>query len=242
MTALADQIAVVTGASSGIGKAIALALVAQGTRLCLVGRNRQAMEAVAANARAMAPRVLISPTDLTQDGHVERLALELQREFGQIDVLVHSAGVFSRGTLQSAPVHDLDRQYRTNVRAPYLLTQALLPMLKVRPGQIVFINSTAGLQARAGVSQYAATKHALKAIANSLREEVNAEGIRVLSVFPGNTATPLQESICQMEGRVYQPELLLQPEDVAAVVVNTLSLPRSAEVMDVRVRPMVKSY
>ena len=242
MATLADQIAVVTGASSGIGKAIALALMAQGTRLCLVGRNREAMEVVAANARAMAPRVLISPADLTQDVHVERLALELQREFGQIDVLVHSAGVFSRGTLQSAPVYDLDRQYRTNVRGPYLLTQALLPMLKVRPGQIVFINSTAGLQAQAGVSQYAATKHALKAIANSLREEVNAEGIRVLSVFPGNTATPLQEIICQMEGRAYQPEILLQPEDVAAVVVNTLSLPRSAEVMDVRVRPMIKSY
>lgn len=242
MTALADQIAVVTGASSGIGKAIAIALAAQGTKLCLVGRNREAMEAVAAHAHSMAPRVLMSPTDLTQDAHVERLASELQREFGQIDVLVHSAGVFSLGKLQNAPVHALDSQYRTNVRAPYLLTQALLPMLKVRPGQIVFINSTAGLQARAGVSQYAATKHALKAIANSLREEVNAEGIRVLSVFPGNTATPLQETICQIEGRLYQPELLIQPEDVAAVVVHTLSLPRSAEVMDVRVRPMVKPY
>jgi NADP-dependent 3-hydroxy acid dehydrogenase YdfG len=242
MTALADQIAVVTGASSGIGKAITLALAAQGARLCLVGRNREAMEAVAANARAMAPRVLISPTDLTQDAHVERLALELQREFGQIDVLVHSAGVFSQGKLQSAPVHDLDRQYRTNVRAPYLLTQALLPMLKVRPGQIVFMNSSVGLQARAGVSQYAATKHALKAIADSLREEGNADGIRVLSVFLGRTATPLQETIFQTEGRVYKPELLIQPEDVAAVVVNTLSLPRTAEVMDVSVRPMVKSY
>ena len=115
-------------------------------------------------------------------------------------------------------------------------------MLKVRPGQIVFINSTVGLQARAGVSQYAATKHALNAIANSLREEVNADGIRVLSVFPGNTATPLQEIICQIEGRLYQPEILIQPEDIAAVVVNTLRLPRSAEVMDVRVRPLVKSY
>ena len=205
MTALADQIAVVTGASSGIGKAITLALALQGTRLCLVGRNREALEAVAATACAMAPRVLISPTDLTQDAHIERLALELQREFGQVDVLVHSAGVLSQGTLQSAPVHDFDRQYRTNVRAPYLLTQTLLPMLKVRPGQIVFMNSSVGLQARAGVSQYAATKHALKAIADSLREEVNADGIRVLSVFLGRTATPLQETIFQIEGRVYKP-------------------------------------
>ena len=118
MTALTDQIAVVTGASSGIGKAIALALAAQGARLCVVGRNREALEAVASQARAMAPRVLISPTDLTQDAHVERLALELQQEFGQVDVLVHSAGVYVRGTLQSAPVHDLDRQYRTTSVPP----------------------------------------------------------------------------------------------------------------------------
>ena len=227
MTALTDQIAVVTGASSGIGKAIALALAAQGARLCVVGRNREALEAVASQARAMAPRVLISPTDLTQDAHVERLALELQQEFGQVDVLVHSAGVYVRGTLQSAPVHDLDRQYRTNVRAPYLLTQVLLPMLKVRPGKSCL--SIRLLACRPGrCSQYAATKHALNAIANSLREEVNADGIRVLSVFPGDAATPLQEIICQIEGRLYQPEILIQPEDIAAVVVNTLRLPRSA--------------
>jgi len=242
MAALADQIAVVTGASSGIGKAIALALAAQGARLCLVGRNREAMETIAASMHTMVPRVCISQTDLILDADIERLALELQRELGQVDVLVHSAGVLFQGPLQSAPVHDLDRQYRTNVRAPYLLTQALLPMLKVRPGQIVFINSSVGLQARAGVSQYAATKHALKAIADSLREEVNADGIRVLSVFLGRTATPLQEAIFQIEGRVYRPELLLQPEDIAAVVVNTLSLPRSAEVTEVSVRPLVKSY
>ena len=242
MTALTDQIAVVTGASSGIGKAIAQALAVQGARLCLVGRNREAMEVMAASMRSTAPRVLIAQTDLTLDTQLERLTGELQREFGQVDVLVHSAGILSQGTLQSASVHDLDRQYRTNVRAPYLLTQALLPMLKVRPGQIVFVNSSVGLQARAGIGQYAATKHALKAIADSLREEVNAEGIRVLSVFLGRTATPLQETIFSLESRTYRPELLLQPEDVAAVVINTLSLPRTAEVTDITVRPLIKSY
>lgn len=108
-------------------------------------------------------------------------------------------------------------------------------------GQIVFINSSAGLNARADVGQYAATKHALKAIADSLREEVNADGVRVLSMFLGRTATPMQDAVHKMEGKEYHPECLIQPEDVAAVVVNALSLPRTAEVTDIHIRPMNKS-
>jgi NADP-dependent 3-hydroxy acid dehydrogenase YdfG len=102
------------------------------------------------------------------------------------------------------------------------------------------MNSSAGLSARAGVAQYAATKHALKAIADSLREEINDDGVRVLSVFLGRTATPMQAAVHEMEGREYYPELLLQPEDVASVIINALSLPRSAEVTDIIVRPLAK--
>jgi NAD(P)-dependent dehydrogenase (short-subunit alcohol dehydrogenase family) len=137
-------------------------------------------------------------------------------------------------------VADFDGQYRTNVRAPYVLTQALLPMLRSRQGQIVFINSSVGLNARAGVGQYAATKHALKALADSLREEVNAASVRVLSVFLGRTASPMQAGIHAAEGKAYHPERLLQPQDVAAVVLNALSLPRTAEVTDISIRPFMK--
>jgi NADP-dependent 3-hydroxy acid dehydrogenase YdfG len=105
----------------------------------------------------------------------------------------------------------------------------------------VFINSSAGLGAKAGVGQYAASKHALKAIADSLRAEVNALGLRVLSVFPGRTASPMQAAVHALEGKAYHPESLLQPQDVAAVVLNALSLPRSAEVTDISIRPLVKS-
>ena len=90
------------------------------------------------------------------------------------------------------------------------------------------------------MGQFSATQHALKAIADSLRQEVNADGIRVLSVFPGRTATPRQASLHEIEGKRYQPELLMQPEDVATVVVNALGLPRTAEVTDVSIRPMIK--
>jgi NADP-dependent 3-hydroxy acid dehydrogenase YdfG len=241
VTTFQDQVAVVTGASSGIGKAIALGLAAQGASLGLVGRRLEMLEAVAKTARAAAPRVLCYQTDLTLDEDIRKLAVHLQRDFGYVDLLIHSAGAISLGRLESAPVKDLDWQYRTNLRAPYVLTQALLPMLKSRQGQIVFINSSAALSARANVGQYAATKAALKAIADSLREEVNAERLRVLSVYPGRTASPMQVAVHEMEGKAYHPERLMRPEDVAQVVINALSLPRSAEVTDINIRPMVKS-
>lgn len=240
MISFKDQIAVITGASSGIGKSIALGLAAEGAKLCLLGRKLETLETVAEIAQKTAPRVLYYQVDLTIDEDIRRLADSLQRDFGYIDLLVHSAGAISLGRLESAPVEDLDWQYRTNVRAPYILTQALLPMLRSRQGQIVFINSSAGLNASANVGQYAATKHALKAIADSLRQEVNAEGLRVLSVYPGRTASHIQGNIFKMQGREYKPELLMQPEDVAAMVINALSLPRSAEVTDIHIRPLNK--
>jgi NADP-dependent 3-hydroxy acid dehydrogenase YdfG len=242
MVAFSDQIAVVTGASSGIGKAIALGLATQGAISCLVGRNREALQAVAESAREAAQRMRCYRADLTVDADVHELVTQLRRDCDHIDVLIHGAGLIINGPLEAAPVEDLDLQYRTNVRAPYLLTQAVLPLLKARHGQIVFINSTVGMSAVANAGQYAATKHALKAIADSLRAEVNPDRVRVLSVFLGRTATPMQAAVHQMEGRAYRPELLMQPEDVAAVVLNTLSVPRTAEVTDIHLRPMIKSY
>jgi len=136
----------------------------------------------------------------------------------------------------------LDLQYSTNVRAPYLLTQRLLPLLITSRGQIVFINSSVGLAAnRPNIGQYAATKHALKALAESLREEVNPKGVRVLSAYLGRTATPMQEALFRAEGNTYHPETLLQPEDVASMIVHALMLPSTAEVTDINIRPMRKS-
>jgi NADP-dependent 3-hydroxy acid dehydrogenase YdfG len=198
------------------------------------------LETVALEARETAPKVLSYCTDLMVDEDIWQLKTLLEQDFGYIDILVHSAGVFSMGKLQSASVHELDLQYRANVRAPYLLTQTLLPMLLSRQGQIVFINSSVIMRPGGNVGQYAATKHALKAIADSLREEVNADEVRVLSVFPGRTATPRQAIIHEMEGKAYHPERLMQPQDVAVVVVNALSLPRSAEVTDINIRPFKK--
>jgi len=238
---LAGRVAVVTGASSGIGQAIAIALSHQGAQLCLVGRNPITLsETVAASQRSS--RVTSFQVDLTDEESLTPLLRHLQMEVGKVDILVHCAGVIHQDLLERASIEDFDQQYATNVRAPYLLTKHLLPLLATARGQIVFINSSVGFVAkRPEVGQYSATKHALKAIADSLREEVNPKGIRVLTVYLGRTATPMQESLYSQEGKVYHPERLLQPEDVASMVVHALMLPSTAEVTDIWIRPMIKS-
>jgi NADP-dependent 3-hydroxy acid dehydrogenase YdfG len=240
MTYLEGRVAVVTGASSGIGRAIAMGIAGHGTRLCLAARRLERLEEVAEYTRTTASCAKSYQVDLMSDQEVLAFADSIKQDFGHVDILIHSAGVISMGRLDKAPVEDFDRQYKINVRAPYVLTQALLPIMRSCQGQIVFINSSVGLNARANVAQYAATKHALKAIADSLREEVNTDGMRVLSVFLGRTSSPMQAAVHEMEHRSYQPERLMQPEDVASVVINALNLPLTAEITDISIRPLQK--
>jgi NADP-dependent 3-hydroxy acid dehydrogenase YdfG len=151
-------------------------------------------------------------------------------------------GTISYGALEQASLADFDLQYRSNVRGHYALVQTLLPLLRKQRGQIVFINSSAGFRAPAMLGQFAATQHWLREIADSLRDEVNADGVRVLSVYPGRTATPRMAALFAKEGRPYRPEVLMQPEDIATMVSQALSLPRTAEVTDIHMRSMQKSY
>lgn len=242
MDSLKNQLAVVTGASSGIGKAIALALANQGAEVCLVARRHEVLNDVARRAQATGARSHVRPADLTRDEDIHDLTRGLQRDFDRLDVLILCGGAISHGPLERAPLADFDLMYRSNLRAHYALTQALLPLLRKRRGQIVFINSSAGLRSPATVGQFAATQHALRAVADSLRDEVNADGIRVLSVYPGRTATPRMAALFEKEGRPYRAELLMQPEDIAAMVIHALSLPRTAEVTEISMRPLMKSY
>ncbi len=240
MRPLEGQVAVVTGASSGVGRAIAIALAREGAVLCLVGRRKAALDAVIAEARDAGGRSRGYETDLSREDEVRRLVAEVGRDVEGVDILVHSAGEIHLGTFETAAAADFDRHYQVNVRAPYVLTQGWLASLKARRGQVVFVNSSAGLTARASVGQYAASKHALKALADSLREEVNPSGVRVLSLYLGRTASRMQADVHAAEGKAYRPELLVQPEDVAAVAIQALALPRTVEVTEISLRPLVK--
>ena len=230
---LSNQHVLITGASSGIGRALTLALARTEASLHLVGRNGAALAELARQARSWGAQAQTHVLELTDDEAVKTFA---QTFSTPLDVLIHSAGTISLGALKDASITDLDAQYRLNVRAPYLLTQLFLERLGRTRGQIVFINSGAGLSARAEWGQYAATKHALKAVADSLRAELTGTGIRVMSVYPGRTASPMQARVHEYEGKDYDPKKFVQPEDVATTILGALELSRTAEVTDVSVR------
>src|SRR5438093_9437296 len=134
MDGLHGQVAVVTGASSGIGKAVGLALSARGAKLCLAGRRLDVLEEVAEAACPNGAGARVYRADLTVESDIERLARGVHQDFGRADLLVHSAGAIGLGELEEASVEDLDSQYAANVRGPYALTKALLPMLKEHQG------------------------------------------------------------------------------------------------------------
>jgi len=236
-----NRTAIITGGGTGVGAATALALAGAGAAIHLVGRRLDPLQAVAAKVRGLDSEATCHAIDLADNSAQLELAQRLVRDLAHIDILVQNAATFASDPFERADPAELDRLYRTNVRAPYILTQALLPKLRARRGQVVFINSSSGLAARATTAQYDSTKHALKAIADSLRGEVNAHGVRVLSVYLGRTASEMQKRIHRIEGKPYRPELLLQPEDVASVILNALSLPQTAEVTDIYIRPMIKT-
>ena len=225
---------VITGASSGIGAAIANALSEEGRTLILNGRDRAALDAVAKDVEQLGAQVEVLPADLNDDAQLNAFATRLP---DVVDCLIHSAGVALLGNQADLPVADLDLQYRVNVRAPFLLTQALLPNLRAARGLVVFVNSGAGQNAKAGWGGYAASKFALRALADSLRDEESDAGVRVTSIYPGRTATPMQREVRVQEGGEFEPENYLRPEDVARMVAQVVRLPAGATVPDLSVRP-----
>jgi len=227
--------ALITGASRGIGRAIAEGLGLLEYEVVLVARSEPLLEDVHAGLKQRSAQSHVLPADITRPDDAERIAGFVTEKFRRLDVLVHAAGLYASGPVSDdvAPeIMDL------NYVAPVRLTRRLLPLLKASRGQIVFINSTQALRATGNVGAYAASKSALKAFADSLREEVNPMGIRVLSVYAGATASQMQADIHQSEGRTYVPERLMQPGDIAEIVTAALRLPRSAEVIDMTIRPM----
>jgi NADP-dependent 3-hydroxy acid dehydrogenase YdfG len=238
MTTLEGKTAIVTGGGAGVGAAIALALAAAKADICIIGRSTDALQSVVEKARNNGGSARLYQADLGDAAELDRVIALLVRDLGRVDILVQNAAYYASGRIEEASVEALDQHYRVNLRAPFALTQGLMPMLRACRGQIVFVNSSSGVAAKAMTSQYDATKHALKALADSLRGEVNNAGIRVLSLYLGQTASGLQSRIHEAKALPYQPEHLLQPEDVASIVLNALCLPETAEITDIHVRPM----
>jgi short-subunit dehydrogenase len=234
---LTGKNAVITGGTGGIGTEIANELIGKDVNVCLLSRNAVAVPAEFEVRRPGEGGVWTYQGDLGSDRDLAAFCDYIGEQMSTVDILVHCAGVYHAGSVEETPVEELDRLYRVNLRAPYVLTRALLPKLKQAKGQIVFMNSSAAMNGTAKLSQYASTKFGLRALSDSLRQEVNGDGVRVLSVFPGRTASRMQETVHRLEQRAFEPQHLIQPQDIAQIVVKALELPATAEVTDIHIRP-----
>ncbi|MCW5252440.1 MULTISPECIES: SDR family oxidoreductase [unclassified Streptomyces] len=223
---------VITGAGSGIGAAVARRLHERGDGLVLHARD-------AGRARELAAAFPGAATLVGDLADPDRLswALSHQSPPDRVDSLLHIAGVVDLGPVGDLTPRTWHHQLNVNLIAPAELTRLLLPQLRAAQGHVVFVNSGAGLNASANWSAYAASKHGLKALADSLRQEEHAHGVRVTSVYPGRTAGPMQVKVHSQEGREYDPARWIDPESVATALLAALDLPRDAEVNDLTIRP-----
>ena len=211
-----------TGSGSGIGRVVTERLLARGDEVWAVVRRPGRAPAGCAELIAdLADAEAIAALDLPDS----------------LDGVVHAAGVVELGRvdeLGAAAWHD---QLTVNVVAPALLTRAALPALRAARGTVVFVNSGSGLRANPGWSAYAASKFGLRALADALREEESGNGVRVTSVFPGRTATAMQEKVHAQEGKEYDEGRWIRPETVADAILTAVDLPRDATIPEISIRP-----
>jgi NADP-dependent 3-hydroxy acid dehydrogenase YdfG len=232
---LAGQVAIVTGAGRGIGRAVAVALAAEGAAVALAARSRQQIAAVAAEIRQAGGRALAVPTDVTQDAAVEALVEQVVGELGgRLDLLVTAAGVATFGPVAGTKPADWDAMLAVNLRATMVTCRAVLPpMVRQRRGTILNIASVAAVRVIPGAAAYSATKAAVVAFSRVLAEEVRHEGVRVGVVLPGAVDTPLWDAIPNPPDRAR----MLSPEDVARAVLLMATLPPRAALEEVTLLP-----
>jgi short-subunit dehydrogenase len=224
----------VTGAGSGIGAAVAERLTARGDDLWLLVRD--AGRAAQLRERFPAAQTLVG--DLADPSRLS-WAFSHQSLPSRLDSLIHVAGVVEIGAVADTPVATWQHQLNVNAVAPAELTRLLLPALRVSRGHVIFVNSGAGLRVSPEWGSYAASKFAVRAIADALREEERRSGVRVTTVYPGRTATPMQEKVHQQEGADYDAAKWIRPESVATTILAALDLPRDADLTELTVRPGV---
>ena len=240
---LSGKVALVTGASSGIGEATAVGLVEAGAAVAIGARRRDRLDDLAARLSDGGGKVVPLGLDVTDEASCRDAVARTRAELGGLDVLVNNAGVMLLGTIVGADPEDWRRMLDTNVLGVMYPTHAAIDgMLEQGSGDIVNISSTAGRTARAGAGVYNASKWAVNAFSESLRQEVTARGVRISLVEPGAVETELRSHITQPEAKAAalahsEGMRSLRPEDVARAIVYVVTQPPHVAVNEVLVRP-----
>jgi len=240
---LAGKVAIVTGASSGIGEATALALADVGATVAIAARRSDRLEALSKRILDQGGEVLSITADVSDEAQVKAMVQKTHAEYGRVDILVNNAGVMLLGMVDGANTEDWRRMINVNVLGLMYATHAVLPIMKAQgEGHIVNISSVAGRVANAGTGVYNATKWAVGAFSESLRKEVYQNNIRVTIIEPGLVATELPQHITDPTAKeraqqFYSSVKALESEDIAAAIAYAVTQPPHVNVNEILIRP-----
>ncbi|HCY1424385.1 TPA: SDR family oxidoreductase [Staphylococcus aureus] len=231
MTVLTDKIAVVTGAGSGIGEAIATLLHEEGAKVVLAGRNKEKLQNVANQLSQDSVKVV--PTDVTNKEEVDELIKIAQQTFGGLDIVINSAGQMLSSKITDYQVDEWDGMIDVNIKGTLYTVQAALPtMLEQSSGHLINIASISGFEVTKSSTIYSATKAAVHTITQGLEKELAKTGVKVTSISPGMVDTAITAA--------YNPSdrKKLDPQDIAEAVLYALTQPSHVNVNEITVRPV----
>ena len=240
---LDGKTAVVTGASSGIGEATALALAAEGARVAIAARRRDRLETLAGRIEESGGEAFPIVADVAREDEARDMIVGANARWGGLDILVNNAGVMLLGPTLDADTEDWRRMMQVNVLGLMYTTHAALPRLRARGGgHVVNVSSVAGRTARAGAGVYNASKWGVGAFSESLRQEVSKDKIRVTVIEPGAVATELTEHITHAESKRQIQQFVqamnpLEAEDIAAAILYAVTQPPRVNVNEILIRP-----
>ena len=238
MAKLTGQVAIVTGASRGIGRGIATALVREGAAVVIAARNQGALNEVAAEF-SMTGQTLAIAGDVADEKHVAELFRATQARFGRLDLLVNNAGAFDGGPLDSFPIDAWDRVIATNLRGPFLCTRAALQIMKPqRRGRIINIGSISAQRVRPHSAAYAASKHGLWGLTQATALEGREYGVTCCCLHPGNIAVERRQESEKQE----DTEPMMSVGEISEVALLMATLPPHVEMLEAIVLPRDQLY
>lgn len=224
MESLSGKNALITGASKGIGRALAIALAKEGVHIALLARNAANLQTVADEVEDEGVKAVMLTADVSDITSVNKAIEDASSTLGPIDILINNAGIATFGNFLELEPAEWERIIKVNLLGPYYITRAVLPsMIERQTGDIINISSTAGQRGAALTSAYSASKFALIGLSESLMQEVRKHNIRVTTLTPSTVATDLAIELKLTDGN---PEKVMQPEDFAELVVSQLKLNR----------------
>lgn len=227
-----SETAVITGASSGVGKSLAIQLSDAGYRVVLAARSEDKLNAIAEEIQSKGGNSLVVLTDVSQPEQINNLK-DRALEYGDVSVVINNAGLGKFSKVEDVAIEDWDRQLDVNLRASFLVSQAFIPGMKQRlNGTLAFMNSVAGKKGYPYSAAYVASKYGMRGLADSLREELREDNIKVISIHPGAVDTPFWDGT----GMNFPREEMLSTHTLAQSIVHAIQSPGNFAVEELVVR------